>query len=87
MNGVGIIGAVIIGLAAGWIAERVMNRSHGLLVNLIVGLVGAVLGSFLAGVFGFAYYGWLGSLIVATVGAIVLLFLLSLVSGRRTTSV
>ncbi len=84
MNGVGIIGVVIIGLLAGWIAERVMNRSHGLLVNLIVGLVGAVVGGFLAGLFGFTYYGWLGSLVVATIGAIVLLFLLSLVSGRRT---
>lgn len=84
MNGVGIIGVVIIGLLAGWIAERVMNRSHGLLVNLIVGLVGAVIGGFLAGLLGFTYYGWLGSLVVATVGAIVLLFVLSLVSGRRT---
>ena len=36
---------IIAGIFAGWIAERVMNRNHGILMNLIVGLVGAVIGS------------------------------------------
>ena len=76
MRGVGIIGAIIIGLLAGWIAEKIMNRSHGLGTNLIVGLVGALLGSFLAGLFGIGYNGWLGSLIISTIGAVVLLLLL-----------
>ncbi len=51
MNGVGLIGAIVVGIAAGWIAEQVMNRHHGLLTNLIVGLVGGLIGSFLAGFF------------------------------------
>lgn len=80
MNGVGIIGAIIIGLLAGWIAEKIMGRSHGLFMNLIVGLVGALLGGFLAGLLGVSYYGWVGSLVVSTIGAVVLL---AIVGGLR----
>ena len=71
---------IVIGIAAGWIAERVMNRNHGLLVNLIVGLVGAVIGGFIAGLTGIDLGpGWLNALVFATLGAIILLFLLGLV--------
>lgn len=85
MEGVGIIGAIIIGIVAGWIAERVMNRNHGLLTNLIVGLVGGLIGHFIAGALGLDLEpDWLGSLIFATIGAIILLFLLGLVKrGAR----
>lgn len=84
MSGVGILGAIIIGILAGWIAEKVMRRNHGLLTNLIVGVVGAFLGSFVASLLGLgAGSGVIGSLIVATVGAILLLFLVGLVQRRR----
>jgi uncharacterized membrane protein YeaQ/YmgE (transglycosylase-associated protein family) len=82
MNGVGFLGAVIIGLLAGWFAERIMGRRHGLLTNLIVGLLGAVLGGFVAGLAGFGYVGFLPSLIVSTLGAVLLLALLN-AFGRR----
>jgi uncharacterized membrane protein YeaQ/YmgE (transglycosylase-associated protein family) len=82
MSGVGILGAIIIGILAGWIAEKVMKRNHGLLTNLIVGLVGALLGAFIAGALGIDFGGWIGSLIVSTIGAVVLLFLLGLVRRR-----
>jgi len=82
MNGVGFFGAIIIGLLAGFIAERLMNRSHGLLTNLIVGLVGAVLGGFVAGLFGFGYNGFIPSLIVSVIGATLLLFLLGALRKR-----
>lgn len=82
MSGVGIIGAILIGLLAGWIAEKVMKRSHGLLTNLVVGIVGALLGGFIAGLVGINFGGWIGSLIVSTLGAILLLFLLDLVKRR-----
>jgi uncharacterized membrane protein YeaQ/YmgE (transglycosylase-associated protein family) len=82
MSGVGILGAIIIGIFAGWIAEKVMKRNHGLLTNLIVGLVGALLGAFIAGALGIDFGGWIGSLIVSTIGAVVLLFLLGLVRRR-----
>ena len=82
MDGVGIIGMIIIGILAGWIAETVMKRNHGLLMNLIVGVVGAFLGGFLASMLGFAASGIVPTLIVATLGAIILLFIVGLVRRR-----
>lgn len=82
MQGVGIIGWIVIGIAAGFVAEKVMNRDHGLLTNLLVGVVGALLGGWIAGIIGLSFGGWLGSFIVATVGAILLLFLLGLIKKR-----
>jgi len=82
MHGVGIIGFIVIGILAGWIAEKVMRRNHGLITNLAVGVVGALLGGFLAGMLGMAGYGLVGSLIVATLGAILLLFIVSLIRSR-----
>ncbi|MFZ5669888.1 MAG: GlsB/YeaQ/YmgE family stress response membrane protein [Pseudomonadota bacterium] len=78
MEGVNWIVAIVIGVAAGWIAERLMNRDHGLVTNLVVGLVGALIGSFLAGLAGVTYSGWLGSLVASVIGAVVLLYLLGL---------
>jgi uncharacterized membrane protein YeaQ/YmgE (transglycosylase-associated protein family) len=77
MNGVGLIGALIIGVLAGWIAEQVTNREHGLVTNLIVGVVGAFLGAFLVGLAGIEFAVFWGSLIVSTIGAIVLLLIVS----------
>jgi uncharacterized membrane protein YeaQ/YmgE (transglycosylase-associated protein family) len=83
MNGVGIIGAILIGILAGWIAEKVMRRNHGLITNLVVGVVGAFLGSFLATQLGIGVgAGVVPSLITATAGAILLLFLLGLFRRR-----
>jgi uncharacterized membrane protein YeaQ/YmgE (transglycosylase-associated protein family) len=82
MNEVSIFGAIVIGIFAGWIAEQVMGRNHGLLTNLIVGVVGAFLGAFIAGVLGIGFAGFWGSLIVSALGAMVLLFLLSLVKRK-----
>lgn len=79
---VGLLGFLVIGLLAGFIAEKVMNSRHGLLTNLIVGVIGAYLGPFLAGLLGISFAGFLGSLVIATIGAIVFLFLLRLVKGR-----
>lgn len=83
MNGVGIIGAIVIGIFAGFLAEQIMGRNHGLLTNLIVGLVGSLLGAFLASMLGIHFFGFFGSLIISTLGAIVLLWLLGLFKSRR----
>jgi len=82
MSGVGLLGAIVIGILAGWIAERVMKRNHGLLTNLIVGLVGALLGGFVANALNIGFGGFIGSLVVSTVGAVLLLALLGLVRRR-----
>jgi uncharacterized membrane protein YeaQ/YmgE (transglycosylase-associated protein family) len=83
MEGVGWFAAIIIGILAGWIAEKVTSREHGLIMNLIIGLVGALIGGWLAQVLGVAYTGWWASLLVSTVGAIVLLWIWGLIRGRR----
>ncbi len=68
---------LLIGVAAGWLAGKFMKgHSFGLVGNLIVGVIGAVLGGFLFRLVGLAATGLIGSLICATVGAVVLLFLL-----------
>ncbi len=77
----GIIGWIIIGIVAGWLAEKIMKRNHGLLTNLAVGVVGAILGGFIASsLLGIAVGGFnIMTLIVATAGAVLLLFLLGLI--------
>ena len=80
---IGLIYFLLIGLAAGWLAGKIMEgRSFGLAKNLVVGVIGAILGGVLFQIVGLAATGLLGSLICATVGAIVLLFLLQKF-GRR----
>ena len=73
---------IIVGIVAGWLAVQIMGRNPSLITNLIVGVIGAVIGGFLANLLGFSWGGWIGSTIVATLGAIVLLFLLGLVKRR-----
>ena len=75
MPGVGFIGMLIIGILAGYIAEKVTSSDHGLLTNLLVGIAGSFVGGTLANVLNVEFYGWLGNLIVATIGAILLLWI------------
>ena len=75
MPGVGFFGMLFIGAIAGWLAERAMNRDHGLLTNILVGIAGAFVGGTLAGLLGVEFYGFLGNLVVATLGAILILWL------------
>lgn len=82
MNEVSLIGAIVIGIAAGWIAEQVMGRKHGILTNLIVGIVGALLGAFVANTMGIAFAGFWGSLLISALGAILLLWVVSLFRRR-----
>jgi uncharacterized membrane protein YeaQ/YmgE (transglycosylase-associated protein family) len=73
----------LIGLAAGWLAGQIMKGSgFGLVGNLIVGVIGALLGGFLFSVVGIGGGGLIGALITATVGAIVLLALLPLIKNK-----
>ena len=73
--GVGFFGMLFIGFLAGWIAERAMNRDHGLLTNILVGIAGSFVGGTLAGLLNIQYFGFLSNLIVAVVGAILILWL------------
>jgi uncharacterized membrane protein YeaQ/YmgE (transglycosylase-associated protein family) len=66
---------LLVGLIAGYVAERAMNRDHGLLTNMLVGIAGSFVGSALAGVLNINYYGFAGNLVVAILGAILILWL------------
>lgn len=74
MPGVGFFGMLVIGILAGYIAEKVTASDHGLLTNLLVGIAGSFVGGALATLLNVVFYGWIGNLIVATVGAILLLW-------------
>ncbi|WP_119677922.1 GlsB/YeaQ/YmgE family stress response membrane protein [Indioceanicola profundi] len=85
----GIIAWIILGLIAGWLAHKIMHGAGaGLVMNLVLGIVGAFVGGFLvrilggAGVTGFNIW----SLIVATLGAVVVLWLFNKLSSRRSAS-
>ncbi|TNC71972.1 GlsB/YeaQ/YmgE family stress response membrane protein [Rubellimicrobium roseum] len=83
MEGLGWLSFLIIGLIAGWIAEKIMHRDQGLLVNLIVGVIGAYLGAFLFSLVGLETAGsWIGAIIVATIGAVVLLWIVGMIRRR-----
>ena len=81
MPGVGFIGMLIIGILASYIAEKVTSSDHGLLTNLLVGIVGSFVGGTLDNVLNVEFYGWLGNLIVATIGAILLLWIWQSIRG------
>lgn len=81
--GVGFFMMLIIGGIAGWIAERVTKSNHGLLTNIIVGIAGSFVGVQLADVLNIVVRGTLGHLVVATAGAILLLFIWQAIRGQR----
>ena len=79
-----IIFWIVIGGLAGWIAEKVTKSDHGLITNIIVGIVGAVIGGWLLGLVGVSLAeNWIGSLVTAVIGALVLLYGLKFIRGRR----
>jgi uncharacterized membrane protein YeaQ/YmgE (transglycosylase-associated protein family) len=80
----GIIAWIIVGLIAGWGAS-IVSRGHGfgLIGDIIVGLIGALLGGFLAGFFIHGSVGLIGTIIIAFLGALVLLFVLRLFTRGR----
>ena len=71
---------LIIGLVAGWLAGHLMKGGgYGLIGDLVLGIVGAFVGGWLFGALGIRAGGLIGSLITATVGAVVLVLLVRLI--------
>ena len=78
----GLLGWIVIGLIAGWLSGKVTRGGgFGLLANVFLGLVGAVIGGWIFSRLGIATYGFVGSLAAATVGAIVLVAAARLLGG------
>ncbi len=83
-----IIGWLILGLIAGFIASKIVNKTgEGVLVDIILGIVGAVVGGFLFSFFGADPVTGLNiySMVVAVIGAIVVLFIYHAITGRSAT--
>ncbi len=74
-NSMGIIAWVIFGAIAGWIASLVMGSSDSLVTDIVLGIVGAVLGGWLVGFFGYSGVSGFNvySFLVAVLGAVVLI--------------
>jgi uncharacterized membrane protein YeaQ/YmgE (transglycosylase-associated protein family) len=87
MDQMGWLAWLIVGAVAGWLASMVMStdRQQGLLMDIVIGILGAMLGGFLFNQFGAAgvtgFNVW--SVVVAFVGAVALLAVVRLLNGRR----
>jgi uncharacterized membrane protein YeaQ/YmgE (transglycosylase-associated protein family) len=78
----GLIGWIIIGLLAGWLAGKISRgRGFGCVVDVILGLIGAVIGGWLFTRIGIETWGFFGSLAAATVGAVLLVAIARLFAG------
>lgn len=87
-GGVGIFGTLLIGGLAGWIAEKLTGADHGILTNIVIGIIGAFIGGWLANAVGLKlgeiFQGWFwGNLLVSVVGAVLLITVYRMLRGRR----
>jgi uncharacterized membrane protein YeaQ/YmgE (transglycosylase-associated protein family) len=82
---VGWIAAIVIGGIAGFLAEQFMKSDMGLLMNIVLGIVGAAIASFLFGLVGIRFGGWFGYLIAGFVGACILILIVRSVRGSPAT--
>ncbi len=79
-----IIGWLVVGAIAGWIAEKIMGRNDSLLTNIVIGIIGAVIGGWIfRALFDSPGTGGLiGSIIVSVIGAVILLWIVGMVRKR-----
>ncbi len=83
MTGLGWIAAIIIGGIAGWLAEQFMKSNMGLLMNIVLGIIGAVVLNFiLFAITGGTLGGWIGQLVVGFIGACILIWAARMIRGR-----
>lgn len=81
----GIVTWIVIGLIAGWLAKLIMRDSMGWIATILLGIVGAFVGGWVSGLVGGpGVSGFnLTSILVSTLGAIILLFVVGLFTRRR----
>jgi uncharacterized membrane protein YeaQ/YmgE (transglycosylase-associated protein family) len=79
---VGWIAAIVIGGVAGWLADQFMKSDMGLLMNIVLGIVGAAIASAILSIFGIVLGGWIGYLILGFIGACLLIWIVRAFRGR-----
>lgn len=72
---IGWFAAIIVGGLAGWLAEQFTRSDHGILTNIILGIVGAIVANALLGLLDIRFAGWLGYLVAGFIGACILIAL------------
>ena len=77
--GMGVFAAAVIGILAGWLADLVLAQRHSLFIKLLIGVVGSFIGAFVASRVDLHLAGFLGELVVSSVGAILFLAVLGLI--------
>ena len=82
---VGWIAAIVIGGVAGWLAEKFMKSSMGLIMNIVLGIVGAAIAGWLFSFLGVGFGGWLGYLVAGFIRACILIALVRMVRGNSAT--
>ena len=71
---------LLIGILAGWLAGQVMKGGgYGLIGDLVLGIIGAFIGGWVLGLVGLTAGGFIGRVITATIGAVLLVFLVRLI--------
>lgn len=71
---------LVIGLIAGWLAGKIVKGGgFGLIGDLIVGVIGSYIGGYLFKTMNFSVYGTIGEIIMATIGAVILLWVIRLI--------
>lgn len=71
----GWIASIIIGTLVGWLAGKIMNSSHGLLVNFLLGWAGSIFGKWIAGLLNISSGSLVGDILFSLVGACLILFI------------
>lgn len=77
--GVGWITAIIVGGIAGWLAEQFMKSNMGLIMNIVLGIVGAAIASAILSYFGIDLGGWVGYLVCGFIGAVLLIWIVRVI--------
>ncbi|MGB8640408.1 MAG: GlsB/YeaQ/YmgE family stress response membrane protein [Pseudolabrys sp.] len=80
---IGWIAAIIIGGVAGWLAEQFMKSEMGILMNIVLGVIGAAVASAILSFFGIHLGGWIGYLVAGFIGAVLLICIVRAVQGTR----
>ncbi|EGF92971.1 transglycosylase associated family protein [Asticcacaulis biprosthecium C19] len=73
--------AIVVGAVAGWIAEMIMKSNQGLLMNIVLGIVGAIIANVLFAMIGISFGGVIGYLVAGVVGACLLIALARMLRG------
>jgi len=76
----GIIWWIVVGLVAGWAAGKIMKGGgYGVIADILLGIVGGILGGWIVNLLGFAQGGFVWSVLVAILGAVILIWITRLI--------